>query len=128
MITFPTIFIFPKINSTLISATIPFFIFIIALGFKKLPKPYTFIILLVMAVEILMNILFLNAEIKNTNNLRPSWIVPIISKINDVSKTKEIAISDDIVEDIIPYIGWQGKIISNIQSTTCLKISRVEMK
>ena len=111
VITFPAIFIFPKINSALISVTIPFLIFIVAFGFKKLPKPYTIIVLLVMAIEILINILFLNAEIKNTNNLRPSWIVPIISKIDDVSKAKAITVSDNIVEDIIPYIGWQTKML-----------------
>lgn len=114
VVTFPAIFIFPKMNQLLISTTIPFLIIIMAFGFKKLPKLYTVIILLVMAIEVIINILFLNTEAKNTNNLRPSWIVPIISKIYDVSKTKETAVSDDIVGDIIPYIGWQTKIMPDV--------------
>lgn len=117
VITFPAIFIFPKINQVLVIATLPFLIFIITLGFKKLPKIYSFIILFIMAIEIIINIFLLNVEVKNTNNSRPSWIVPIISKINDVSKTKEIAVSDNLVEDIVPYIKWQTKIIPNIPLT-----------
>lgn len=107
ILTFPAMFIYPHYSLGLLILTLPFMALIISLGFTKISRTVTLLILGLMVVEVGINLLYLVPDIKNTNNLRPSWIKPIVEDIYQKSQKTKIAASDNIVEDIIPFIKWQ---------------------
>lgn len=112
LLTFSAFFIYPNISLDLIILTLPFMALIITFGFEKINKKITTIILFLMIVELVINISSLVPENKNSENLRPIWIKEVVNSVFQKSQISQTAISDDIVQDITPYIEWYTTISS----------------
>jgi hypothetical protein len=55
-------------------------------------------------------LLYLTPEIKNTNLLRPLWIQGITEDLYSQSLNHKVAISDDIVDDVISFTEWYSPV------------------
>lgn len=106
LLTIPALLVYPKLSLELTALTIPFIAMVIAFGLASIPKKFSGFILLVMILEVVFNVLFVETEVKNANILRPGWVKPISEKIHDLSLQEKVLVSDDIVTDITPYIQW----------------------
>lgn len=105
ILTFPLLFIYPKYLPA-VTIFLPFFSLVLALGLININKWLRNLIIVVMILEVLMNFIYLSAEIKNTNNLRPFWIKKIVNDGYDLSLKQNVAFSDDITDDIVPFLYW----------------------
>lgn len=106
ILTYPSIFIYPNLSLELIALTLPFMALVLTFGFVELKKKITIIILILAIMELGINIFNLTPDYKNTNTLRPTWIGQLTDNAFEKSKVNKVAISDDIVADIVPYIEW----------------------
>lgn len=106
ILTFPAIFIYPNFNLMLVVLALPFMALFISSGLDFFNQKISTLILFVMAIELIVNILFLTPEYRNTASLRPSWVKEVVYDIYQNSKTIKTAVSDDIASDVASYIEW----------------------
>lgn len=107
-LTLPAFFVFPGLSLDLAIVTIPFMSLIIGFGFLEIRKfrKLTLILIFLMVTELFINISTLDVERRNTNSLRAGWIREVTVDIYGQTNLKQSAVSDDIVEEITPYIYW----------------------
>lgn len=106
LLTFPSLFIYPKLSLELITLTVPFLALVIAFGFMSFNKRVTGIILFLMVFEMIINIYNFSAEYKNTDDARPAWIKAVSIAVFNSSNEYPTAISDNVVSDVVPFINW----------------------
>lgn len=106
ILTYPAIFMYPTLGLGLVVLTLPFMALVISFGFGQLSKPVVLLVSFLLVIEVSMNVFLLMPEYKNTTNLRPTWVKGLAGDIFEKSKVSKIAISDDIVSDIVPFIQW----------------------
>ncbi|KKS65029.1 hypothetical protein A3A14_00890 [Candidatus Daviesbacteria bacterium RIFCSPLOWO2_01_FULL_43_38] len=116
LLTFPSFFIFPTLTPSLVVLTLPFMVFIVALGLSKIKKGWMVLFITLMVLEILTNLIYKSTDIKNTNNIRPVWVKEIAVDVYNESKKNEVLLSDDLVSDMAPYIGWYSDYIPSSDS------------
>lgn len=104
ILTLPTALIYPKFSPAIVILTLPFVGLLISFGLFHLKKILAGIVMVLMLVEFLVNFLFLSPQIKTTNDLRPSWIKPVVWDAYNLSKNNRVLISDDITEDPTSFI------------------------
>lgn len=110
ILTFPAIFFYPDISQNIVILTLPFVTLIISFGLTKFNSRLFLLIIVVMALELGLNLLYLTPERKNTNLLRPSWAKELTIDIYNQSIEEKVAVSDDIVTDVISFIEWYNHI------------------
>ncbi|MEK7616932.1 MAG: glycosyltransferase family 39 protein [Patescibacteria group bacterium] len=109
IITLPSALIYPQFSPQIVILAIPFIAFVIAFGFLQMKKSLSTLIFILMALELIVNLSFLSPlspQIKSTTYIRPGWIKTVVEDVFKLSNTNRVLISDDIVEDITPFIGW----------------------
>lgn len=109
ILTYPAMFIYPGLTLELSVLILPFFSLIIAYGLIEVRKfnNNAFILIFVLVIfELSLNFYNFSIEEKNTNGDRPGWVKSIAVEIAKSSEKGKIAVSDDIVMDIVPYINW----------------------
>lgn len=116
ILTFPILFMYPQSSKSMVVISIPFIIFILTLGLNSFNKVLKIFCIFIMIVEVSINILYVSPEMKNSNQVRPNWIRPVLIDSYNLSKNNEIAISDNLASDIGPFLGWfsSNPIKSNI--------------
>ncbi len=106
VLTFSSFFVYPNSNLEAVYLTLPFMALVISFGFEQLNKKITILILFLMITEVMINIFILTPDYRNTTALRPIWIKGLTRDIFEKSKVYKVAVSDDIVSDIVSYIEW----------------------
>lgn len=106
ILTSPAFFIYPDFSPMLVVLTLPFTTFIIAAGLLRMKFNWAAAVIIFMVVEVMANLLFKTPDIKNTNTLRPWWVKQIVTDVQAQSEDTTVVLSDDLVPDISPYIGW----------------------
>lgn len=96
ILTFPLLFVYPRQFPEMVAPSLPFMFILIAYGLINIKKWLTVLIIIIMVLEII---------IYNPSGLRPVWIKSIIEESYALTKLGKVALSDDIVEDIIPFFG-----------------------
>lgn len=106
VLTFPIIFMYPQSSKSMIAISAPFIILIIALGLNSLTRVLKIFCILLIIFEITINVFYVSPEIKNSNQSRPIWIRPILEDSYNLSMNNKIAISDNLVSDVGPFLSW----------------------
>lgn len=106
ILTFPLLLVYPKINYGNILTALPFIVLIIALGLMQLNMLLKSVLIVLMIAEIFINVYYVVPDIKSTNLTRPVWIKQIVGESYNLSLNNKIAISDNLVSDIGPYLSW----------------------
>ena len=108
VLTFPLVFVYPaNVDNINIFVTVtPFAIIIIALGLLNLNRFLKYVVIFFMILEVFIGIIYLSPEIKNANNIRPFWIKKVAEDAYNLSVNSQVAVSDDLVSDIVPYLEW----------------------
>lgn len=106
ILTFPVFFIYPGSRQSIITTTLPFITFIIALGLINLNRFIKYATIILMIFEVSINTFYLSPEVKNANNFRPAWIKYVVEDAYNFSINTKVAISDNLVSDITPFLGW----------------------
>ncbi len=109
-LTFPLLFLSLNNSKELILFALPFVSLIIALGFIHLNHIARVLIIGIMVFEIGINFLNLDMNKKISNELRPSWVKEMIIDGLNTSSSQRVAFSDDLTNDIAPFIQWFGKL------------------
>lgn len=108
-LTFPLVFLYPKEKIELTIAALPFFALISAYGFRLFGTKLARVLIIILILESVLNLFFIKASIKNTNDSRPFFVRQIIKEASEKGPEYNIAFSDDITEDIVPFVQWQTK-------------------
>lgn len=111
ILTFPALFIYPDFSQGLIVLTLPFVALVTAFGFMQFNRTISLGILLLMILEVGLNLIYLTPEKRNTNFLRPFWIQGITKEVYNQSLSYKVAISDDIVDDVISFTEWYNPVV-----------------
>lgn len=106
ILTFPVIFIYPRENLGIVLIVLPFLIFTIASGLTGLRRSLKYLIIILMIVEVSVNVFNSSTEAKNASIARPNWVKPVIDMGYNLSQSNKVAISDNIVSDITPFLQW----------------------
>lgn len=106
ILTFPLFFVYPLKSPETVALILPFMAIFIARGFIVFKKYMSFLILVFMTLDVFVNFTLVDPQIKNTNLLRPGWIENVVEDVYNLSKKGKIALSDDMVDDVVPFIGW----------------------
>lgn len=106
ILTFPSVFIYPKESINILVMTIPFITFIIALGLIHFNKFLKYLTLALIIFEVSINAIYLTPEIKKSNQIRPQWIKALAADAYNLSINNQVAISDNIVSDLAPFLQW----------------------
>jgi len=83
---------------------------IIAIGFIKMNKLISTLIIFFVIFEIITTLFNTPLEIKKAADTRPYWVKSIIDDVDKLSQESAVAISDNIISDITPLIGWYTSI------------------
>ncbi len=104
IVTFPLLFVYPRQFPEIVALSLPFMFITVAYGLINIKKWLTVLIIITAVLEII---------IYNPSGLRPAWIKQIVEESYSLTKQdKKVALSDDIVEDIIPFFGLYTQIKS----------------
>lgn len=106
LVTFPLAFLYPVKNTGIILFSLPFIAMISALGLKIFNRKVVIIFFIILVSELLVNLWFIRASIKNSDQYRQSWIKKVIQEADTYASNYEIAFSDNLTGDIIPFIEW----------------------
>lgn len=106
ILTYPLIFVYPDYRQDLIVTSLPFMVPVIALGLINTDYLMRIVLIGLIILEVGINLIYLDSDIKNTNNLRPFWVKSIVTDGFNLSQKSKVAFSDDITSDIVPFIGW----------------------
>lgn len=107
--TFPLMFLYPVERIIYIVPALPFIVLISSLGFKFLSWRIAGILIILLILEFVINLLFLNSSVKNANEYRQSWVKQIVEDANIYSANYNVAFSDNIAQDMVPLIEWYTK-------------------
>lgn len=100
----PAVFQYPNISHSYLILTVIVFIFISTFGLFSLSNRFQNIFVVLVLIEILFIYAFIDFQITNLNEVRPSWIFHVIK---DVSQRNEsLALSDNITSDFASYYKW----------------------
>lgn len=108
ILVFPGFFNYPHIVYESIYLTIPLAAIVIAKGVSVIPKSLQLFGVLILALELISFNLLGDVERKNSSLVRPVWIDELASDINKIRDERMVLVSDDIVEDVIPFIVWKS--------------------
>ncbi len=108
LVTFPLIFLYPSEQSGLILPALPFIVLISALSCQVFGRKILTVLLILLTLEWTINLWFIQASILNANDNRPGWIREIIKEA-DAYSANNVVFSDDIVNDLAPFIEWYTK-------------------
>lgn len=103
ILTFPLLFVYPRKFPEIVVLSLPFMLILTAYGLISIKKWLICLIIIIMVFEVILYL---------PPSLRPVWIKPIVEESYALSQQGKIALSDDIVEDIIPFFGWYTKVKS----------------
>lgn len=106
LLSFPLLFIYPNFKVGYIIAAGPFIVLIITFGFEKLNSKISYLILFLAVFEIFINYLFISSSVKNSSNLRPSWIKEVVKDIYNISLNNKVYVSDNSISGLLPFIEW----------------------
>lgn len=106
VLTFPLFFTYPTNNWGIIVTILPFLVFIISLGLIRLNNIFKYLIVCLAVIEVSINLIFISPEVKNASKIRPVWIKELAGEVYNLSNNQKIAISDDLVPDIVPFLEW----------------------
>lgn len=106
ILTFPILFIYPRYSYGSILTMLPFVALIISVGLVRLNKLLKISLIVIMITEVFINIYYVIPDIKFSNLTRPGWIKSIVEESYNLSLNNKIAISDNLVSDIGPYLSW----------------------
>lgn len=106
LVTFPLVFLYPVKNTGFILFALPFVALISALGLKIFNQKIAVIFFIILIAEFLVNLWFIQASIKNSNQYRQGWIKGAIQEADAYASNYSIAFSDNLTGDIIPFIEW----------------------
>lgn len=105
--TFPYIFLYPNTNPYLLTLSLPYIVFLIALGFNFLKINLIKIsIICILLVEIIISFTSVDLVKRNIEISRQDWILPVLSDVYKESTIQKINISDDIIQDISSLLFW----------------------
>lgn len=104
ILTYPAAFVYPKLIPPLIVPALPFLAIIIAIGLMTMKRVFQILVVFLIILELAVNLTFIEQDIKNADKIRPSWISAVVSDIITSSHSQSILVSDDIVEDILPFV------------------------
>lgn len=105
VLTYPALFSYPNYLLQLGFLTAPFIAIMIAYGFIFLQKKVVLILFFLLVLEWVMLYHF-SYEFKNANLTRPKWIVELLTDASKNFKDQTTYFSDDMVEEIIPFLQW----------------------
>lgn len=106
ILTYPLFFIYPLLSPQVVILTLPFLSFICAYGLINLNKYIKSSIIGLAILELAINLFNPIFDLKVSNSFRPGWIQTIVSAGYTLSKDANVAFSDDITPDIIPFLQW----------------------
>lgn len=106
LFTFPLAFNYPNRNKDIIIVVVPFIIFIIGLGILYSNRLLKYIIIPLIILETLINLFYFSPQIKLINDSRPIWVKKIADEAYGLSMNDRVAISDDFISDIVPFLQW----------------------
>lgn len=109
LITLPFIFNVSTFNLKPVLITIPFISLIVCSGFFSLSRLLRIIVVFLLIFEIGVNFINLDLQIKAAGNRRPFWIKEAILDGLNKSLNKQLAFSDDLADDLAPFIQWYMK-------------------
>lgn len=112
VLTLPLLFVYPLNFQNILVVFLPFMSIFIAAGLIGFKRIVRFLTIVIMILEVGINIFYLDEQIKTTNSIRPTWIKAIVEESYVLAQQGEVALSDDIVDDIIPFFGWHTKLKS----------------
>lgn len=110
ILTFPLVFMYPVENKGIVLLSLPFLIFIMMIGLGDMNFKARRAITAFLVLETFVNIVSPAADIKNSNEVRPEWIRGLVSDAYTFLSTDKVYISDNLTEDIAPYIQWYTSI------------------
>lgn len=110
ILTYPLSFIYPLLNLQVIILILPFLSFICAFGLINFRKPIKSAVIALLILELGINLFNPSFDLKVSNIFRPSWIKTIVSEGYALSKDTNVAFSDDITSDIVPFLQWHTPI------------------
>ncbi len=104
---YPSLFNYPNYDSSLLVLIVPIIALIAAFGLVELKKGFIIMIFSLIILEVFPNVLYISPEIRNTNNLRPTYIKTLTGDIYNSSTKGKVVVSDNVInEDIVPFIEW----------------------
>lgn len=106
VVTYPLIFIYPRINQQVIILALPFFSLLIGYGLSHIPKLFRNLVIGIFILEFLINFMNFTYETKISSTMRPDWVKNIVLKGYELSLNNNVAFSDDITTDIASYLQW----------------------
>lgn len=106
LLTFPAFFIYPNYNQSIIVLALPFIAIISVVGLINLNRLFKIMVISLVILEVLLNLIYLDPEIKNAQRFRPGWIKPIVTDGYILSQKNRVAFSDDLTLDIVPFLEW----------------------
>ncbi len=106
IITFPLVFLYPIHNAGFIIIALPFVVLISALGLKLFNHKMVIMIFIFLILEFIVNLGFIQATVKKANHYRQGWIKQVIAEADAYSSDYKIAFSDNLTEDMVPFIEW----------------------
>ena len=114
VLTFPAMFVYPSLSLELVVITLPFMALVIALGMQNFSKIMIGLIVILVAIELILNLIDLSPQKKMTTFLRPGWVKDLSLDISRELKTNKIALSDNINSDIVPLFEWYAPVIASV--------------
>lgn len=106
ILTFPLIFVYQLKSPGTVALVLPYMAIFMTIGLVNFKKYIRYLILVFMVLEVLVNFTFFESQIKSTDQLRPGWVKEVVYDAYILSKRGDVALSDDIVDDPAPFIGW----------------------
>lgn len=107
VITLPASLVYPQLSLNLVVASLPFIALIISFGFFYLKPIFLKLIIFLIFFELLITLSLVSLQDKQTANLRPIWVNSIVEKTYQLSINNKVLVSDDLVDDISPFIFWR---------------------
>jgi hypothetical protein len=105
----PSAFIYPNINYELVVLISPFLAITMVYGLMNMKDWIRKAILVLVVFELAINFINLQPEDKNANFTRSSWVTSIVDYSYSNSRNRVILVSDDILNDIGPFIQWYSQ-------------------
>lgn len=112
ILTVPSFFAVSMANIRQEVIVLPFIALITSLGLISITKWFRWTIIVVFLLEVVISTSNINANIKVNQQSRPFLIKEIIVDSMKVSEDNKIGFSDNLAEDIAPFIQWYAHINS----------------
>lgn len=103
-LSFPVVFLYPQEGKDYVVLTLPFLSIVMAWGLNRLNKFLRYSIITLVIFEVLINLFSPSLDVKNASYIRPGWIQEIANESFKLSLNDRVAISDDLVSDLAPFL------------------------